>query len=197
MVLRNRPTLPIGTERLACLNRPPPRRAAGDPRLQCSTRQVPGSSPGSGGRAFFSTLPSFLLREIVFFPPPPTNPAKVLGLSEIWIFFAPPPTNPAKVLGLSEIWILIMTRILSIHKIAQIHKFSIKIWKSSSFWGGAHPPWTPPLHLALKCHQETYPILPPPPPHGQLSRAMPLYLSSISVLIMYCMERNCTTDVPP
>ena len=33
VVLRNRPTLPIGTERLACLSKQPPWRAAGDPRL--------------------------------------------------------------------------------------------------------------------------------------------------------------------
>ena len=40
-------------------------------------RQVPGSSPGSGGRAvraYFSTLPSS-------FRTFPTNPAKVLGLN--------------------------------------------------------------------------------------------------------------------
>ena len=57
---------------MACSWRPSP-----------STRQVPGSSPGSGGRAaraFFSPLPSFLLPEIVFFRTFPTNPAKVLGL---------------------------------------------------------------------------------------------------------------------
>ena len=75
MVLSNRPTLSLGTERLACLNSP----------LACSwgpspsTRQVPGSSPGSGGRdarAFFPTLPSFLLREIVFFAPSPPTPQK-------------------------------------------------------------------------------------------------------------------------
>ena len=59
MVLRNRPTLSIGTERLACLNSPLAYSWGPSP----STRQVPGSSPGPGGRAaraFFSTLPSFL-----------------------------------------------------------------------------------------------------------------------------------------
>ena len=58
MVLRNRPTLLIGTERFACLNSP----------LACSwgplpsTRQVPGSSPGPGGRAAcaFFLHPPFL-----------------------------------------------------------------------------------------------------------------------------------------
>ena len=59
MVLRNRPTLSIGTERLACLNNPMAWSWGPLP----STRQVPDSSPGPGGRAartFFSTLPSFL-----------------------------------------------------------------------------------------------------------------------------------------
>ena len=81
MVLRNRPTLIIGTERLACLNSPPPPACSWGP--SPSTWQVPCSSPRSGGRAacaFFSTLPSFLLPEIVFFRTFPTNPAKVLGL---------------------------------------------------------------------------------------------------------------------
>ena len=55
MVLHNRPTLSMGTERLACLNSPP---LACSWRPSPSTRQVPGSSPGSGGcaaaaRAFF------------------------------------------------------------------------------------------------------------------------------------------------
>ena len=77
MVLLNRPTLTIGTERFACLNST----------LACSwgpspsTRQVRGSNPGPSRRVLFSsTLPSFLLREIVFFRTFPTNPAKVLGL---------------------------------------------------------------------------------------------------------------------
>ena len=85
MVLRNRPTLIIGTERLACLNSP--LACSGGP--SPSTRQVPGSSPGSGGRAaraFFSTLPSFLLPEI-FFRTFPTDPAKVLGLTHSRLCF--------------------------------------------------------------------------------------------------------------
>ena len=55
----------LNTERLACLNNPMACSWGPSP----STRQVPGLSPGPGGRtahAFFSTLPSFLLREIVF-----------------------------------------------------------------------------------------------------------------------------------
>ena len=81
MVFRNRPTLSIGTERLACLNSS----------LACSwgpspsTQQVPGSSPGPGGRAvraFFSTLPSFLLREIVFshLPHQPCKSVRVIAI---------------------------------------------------------------------------------------------------------------------
>ena len=75
MVLCNRPTLIIGTERLACLNSPLACSRGPSP----STRQVPGLSPVSGGRAaraFFSTLPSFLLPEIVFFTPSPPTPQK-------------------------------------------------------------------------------------------------------------------------
>ena len=51
----------------ACLSKQPPLACSWGP--SPTTRQVPGSSPGSGGRAaraFFSTLPSFLLPEIVF-----------------------------------------------------------------------------------------------------------------------------------
>ena len=58
--------LSIGTERLACLNSLPGVQL-GDPRLARGRSRV--RAPGPGGRhagAFFSTLPSFLLREIVF-----------------------------------------------------------------------------------------------------------------------------------
>ena len=80
MVLRNRPTLTIGTERLACLNSTP---------LACSwgpspsTWQVPGSSPGPGERAacaFFLHPPFLPPSGDSFFRTFPTNPAKVLGL---------------------------------------------------------------------------------------------------------------------
>ena len=79
-----RSTYPIYGHGKACLSKQPP--------LVCSwgplpgTQQVPGSSSGPRGRtarAFFSTLPSFLLREIVFFHTFPTNPAKVLGLKHL------------------------------------------------------------------------------------------------------------------
>ena len=77
MVLRNRPTLSIGTERLAYLNSPP-QRAAGDPRLARGRSRVRAPGPAGALRSlFFSTLPSFLLR---FFCTFPANPAKVLGL---------------------------------------------------------------------------------------------------------------------
>ena len=81
MVLCNRPTLSIGTERLACLNSPPPRRAAGDPRLARGRSQV--RAPGPAGALcalFLSTLPSFLLREIVFFAPSPPTPQSVRAI---------------------------------------------------------------------------------------------------------------------
>ena len=83
-MLRNRPTLSIGTERLACLNSP----------LACSTRQVPGSRPEPRARqvscARFFLHPPFL-------PPPgdsflctfPTKPTKVLGLlyTTGWMYY--------------------------------------------------------------------------------------------------------------
>ena len=91
VVLRNRPTLSIGTERLVCLNNP----------MVCSwgplpsTRQVLGLSCGPATRAFFFTLLSFLLREIgffFFFPRTfPTKPKKVLGLlyTTGWVYYNP------------------------------------------------------------------------------------------------------------
>ena len=69
VVLRNRPTLSIGTERLACLNSPHG--------VQLWTLAWYAAGPGPGrhvARAFFSALPFFLLREIVFFAPSPPNP---------------------------------------------------------------------------------------------------------------------------
>ena len=61
----------------ACLSKQPPWRAAGDPRLARGRSQV--RAPGSAGALrvlFFSTLPSFLLLEIVFFAPSPPTPQK-------------------------------------------------------------------------------------------------------------------------
>ena len=79
MVLRNQPTLIIGTERLACLNSPPG--------VQLGTLAKHAAGPGFEPQVrrarcarFFLPLPSFLLPEIVFFCTFPTNPAKVLGL---------------------------------------------------------------------------------------------------------------------
>ena len=79
VVLRNRPTLSIGTERLACLNNP----------MACSwgplpsTRQVPGSSPGPGRRAagiFFLHPPFLPPSGESFFRTFPTQPMVRLGL---------------------------------------------------------------------------------------------------------------------
>ena len=58
MVLRNRPTISIGTERLACLIKQPPWHAAPDPRLARGRSRV--RAPGPAGALcalFFSTLP--------------------------------------------------------------------------------------------------------------------------------------------
>ena len=57
----------------ACLSKQPPWCAAGDPRLARGRSRV--RPPGQAG-AFFSTLPSFLLPEIVFFAPSPPTPQK-------------------------------------------------------------------------------------------------------------------------
>ena len=74
MVLRNRPTLIIGTERLACLNSP--LACSGGP--SPSTRQVPGSSPGSGGRA----------ARAFFIHPPFLPPSRIVkGTMNLVIFF--------------------------------------------------------------------------------------------------------------
>ena len=79
VVLRNRPTLPIGAERLACLNSPHG--------VQLGTLAYHAAGPGFEPLArrarcarFFSTLPSFLLREIVFCTFP-TKPVVRLGLT--------------------------------------------------------------------------------------------------------------------
>ena len=65
---------PIYRHGKACLSKQSPWHAAGDSRLARSRSRVRAPAP-----AYFSTLPSFLLREIVFFTFP-TNPMKVLGL---------------------------------------------------------------------------------------------------------------------
>ena len=73
---------PIYRHGKACLSKQPPWRAAGDPRLAHGRSRV--RAPGPAGALcalFFSTLPSFLLREIVFFRTFPTKPTKVLGLT--------------------------------------------------------------------------------------------------------------------
>ena len=68
---------PIYRQGKACLSKQPPWRAAADPRP--ARGRSWGSSPGPGGRAaraFFSTLPSFLILEMGFFAPSPTSPRK-------------------------------------------------------------------------------------------------------------------------
>ena len=58
---------PIYRHGKACLSKQPPWRAAGDPRLARGRSRVRAPGPAGALRAlFFSTLPSFLLREIVF-----------------------------------------------------------------------------------------------------------------------------------
>ena len=77
MVLPNRPTLIIGTERLACLNSPPG--------VQQGTLAYHAAGPGFEPRA----RPA---RRVCFFSPP--------SLPSGDSFFRTFPTNPAKVLGL-------------------------------------------------------------------------------------------------
>ena len=66
---------PIYRHGKASLSEQPPWRAAGDPRLARGRSRVRAPGPAGALRTlFFSTLPSFLLREIVFFAPSPPNP---------------------------------------------------------------------------------------------------------------------------
>ena len=82
---------PICRRGKASLSEQPPWRAAGDPRLERSRSRVRGPDPAvftRCGRFFFSTLPSFLLREIVFFRTFPTQPTIRLG-STGWVCHNP------------------------------------------------------------------------------------------------------------
>ena len=64
----------------ACLSKQPPWRAAGDPRLARGRSRVRAPGPADALRAlFFSTLPSFLLREIVFFSHLPHQTCETCG----------------------------------------------------------------------------------------------------------------------
>ena len=90
VVLRNRPTLSMGTERLACLNNPVACSWGPSP----STRQVLGSSPGPGGRAacaFFLHPPFFPPSGDSFFSHLPTQPTVRLGLNNTtgWVHHNP------------------------------------------------------------------------------------------------------------
>ena len=68
---------PIYRHGKACLSKQPPWRAAPDPRLARGRYRVRAPGPaGALHTLFFSTLPSFLLREIVLFAPSPPNPRK-------------------------------------------------------------------------------------------------------------------------
>ena len=68
---------PIYRHGKACLSKQPPWRAAGDPRLARGRSRVWAPGPVGALRVlFFSTLPSFILREIGFFAPSPPNPQK-------------------------------------------------------------------------------------------------------------------------
>ena len=88
VVFHNRPTLSIGTERLACLNNPHGMQLG----PSSSTRQIPGSRPGRGGsaaRAFFLHPPFLPPTGVSFFRTFPTKPVKVLGLlyPTGWVYY--------------------------------------------------------------------------------------------------------------
>ena len=75
-------TYPIFRHGKDCLSKQPPWRAAGDPRLARGRSRFEPQAWRARCVRFFSppSLPSFFLREIVFFRTFPTNPTKVLGL---------------------------------------------------------------------------------------------------------------------
>ena len=90
---------PIYRHGKACLSKQPPWRAAGDPRLARGRSRV--RAPGAAGELralFFSTLPSFLLREIFFFRTFPTKPTGRLGLKHTtgWVYYNPNTTKSYK-----------------------------------------------------------------------------------------------------
>ena len=73
MVLRNRPTLSIGTGQLACLNSPPGVQLGN---LAGRSRFRAPAPSGALLAVFFSTLPSFLLRHL---PYQPRKSVRVIG----------------------------------------------------------------------------------------------------------------------
>ena len=86
VVLHNRPTLPIGTERLACLNSPHGDGAAGDPRLARGRSRVRAPGPAGALRALFFLHPPFLPPSgdsfFCTFPTKPVKPVVRLGLKK-------------------------------------------------------------------------------------------------------------------
>ena len=77
---------PIYRHGKACLSKQPPWRAAGDPRLACGRSRVRTLGPAGALRTiFFSTLPSFLLWEIIFSHLPHQTHGHVRVMLHYWL----------------------------------------------------------------------------------------------------------------